>query len=448
VLSCLLAACGGGGETGDALDAAVAGNSPSGAAGAVAGSAAMSGSGGRGAAGVLAAGSGAGTGAAGAAGKAGAGGKPEVAGGGAMSGAGAAGASGGGGGGGGGAAGVANGGTPSVRWTGRVDASDPNLVKFAWQGAGFIATVSGTAIGVKLRTEGTDTVFFQPVIDGKAATRFEVKSGADRTVMLGTGLADQDHRVELYRDTEGMYGVSTFLGFASGTLKAPPESSGRVIEVVGDSISGGYGNLGSEPHPNWSANPACGWSAANSTWYQTYAAVAGRALDAEVSSIARSGWGMYRDADGDTKGVLSALYDHALGTAGQPAFDFERQAQVVVINLGTNDWSEGDPGKPYEDAYVAFLKHVRSKYPNAFIFLTIGSMLGQPQLGQVDTRLQAVVASRTAAGDDKLVTFDLGTQPLGDNGLTPTGCDWHPNITDHARMAAILQEQIKAKLAW
>jgi hypothetical protein len=221
-----------------------------------------------------------------------------------------------------------------------------------------------------------------------------------------------------------------------------------VIEVVGDSISGGYGNLGSEPHPNWTANPACGWTAANSSWYLTYASVAGHALDAEVSTVARSGWGMYRDADGDTNGVLSALYDHAIGTAAQPSFGFEPKADAVVINLGTNDWSKGDPGKPYEDAYVEFVEHVRSKYPDAYLFLTIGSMLGQPQLGQVDTRLQAVVAARAAAGDDKLVTFDLGTQPLGNDGETPTGCDWHPNVVDHARMAEVLKAQLKSKLGW
>ena len=70
------------------------------------------------------------------------------------------------------------------------------------------------------------------------------------------------------------------------------------------------------------------------------------------------------------------------------------------------------------------------------------------QLGQVDARLQAVVAARAAAGDAKLATFDLGTQPLGSNGETPTGCDWHPNTADHARMAEILKTQLKAKLGW
>ncbi len=334
------------------------------------------------------------------------------------------------------------------RWAGRVDATDANAVRFAWQGAGLVATVNGSSIAVKLRTEGTSTVYFQPVIDGQMATRFKVDTGSDQTVTLATGLAAVDHVVELYRDTEGMYGLSTFLGFTSGTVKGAPAASGRLIEVVGDSISAGYGNLGSEPHPNWVASPACHWTAENSTWYQSYAAIAGHALNAEVSTIARSGWGMYRDLSGDTSGVLSSVYADALGTNNNAVWGFVPKASVVVINLGTNDWATGDPGTPYETAYKSFIATVRSHYPDAWIFLTIGSMLGEPALSQVKTHLANVVAALAATGDLKLATFDMGVQNMGADGSVPTGCDWHPNVADHQRMAGILQQQLSAKLGW
>ena len=334
------------------------------------------------------------------------------------------------------------------RWVGRVDATDPKAVRFAWQGAGLVATVNGSTIAVKLRTEGTPTVFFQPVIDKKMATRFKVDVGADQTVTLATGLDATDHLVELYRDTEGMYGLSTFLGFTSGTVNGAPSASGRLIEVVGDSISAGYGNLGSEPHPNWVASPACHWTAENSTWYQTYAAIAGHALNAEVSTIARSGWGMCRDNGGSTSGVLSSVYANALGTYDKEIWSFEPKASVVVINLGTNDWATGDPGTSYETAYQSFIGNVRSHYPDAWIFLTIGSMVGEPGLTQVKTHLAIVVAALAATGDKKLLTFDLGVQNMGSDGSVPTGCDWHPNVADHQRMAGILQQQLSAKLGW
>ncbi len=334
------------------------------------------------------------------------------------------------------------------RWLGRVDASDPDAVRFAWQGAGVIATVSGSDIAVSLRTEGTDTVFFQPVIDGVQAERFEVRSGGDRTVTLATGLPASDHVVELLRDTEGMYGVSTFLGFTSGTVLGAPAPSGRLVEVVGDSISAGYGNLGSEPHPNWVANPACHWTAENSSYYLTYAAIAGRALDAEVSTLARSGWGICRDADGDPSGVLPAVYDNAVGTDDATPWGFEPAASAVVINLGTNDMAPGDPGDAYGTALLAFLEEVRSQYPGAWIVLAAGSMLGDAERGTILGYLVSVRDARAAGGDERVSVLDLGAQDMGADGSVPTGCDWHPNVADHERMAVLLEAELRDRLGW
>ncbi len=338
---------------------------------------------------------------------------------------------------------------PGPRFVGRVDASDPSQVQFAWQGAGVVATVSGTEIAVTLRSEGSSTVYFQPVVDGETKERFNVDPGADRVQVLATGLDEGEHIVELYRETEGMYGKSTFLGFSTGEVGVAPPAKERLIEVVGDSISAGYGNLGEELHPGWVADPACHWTAENSSWYATYAAIAGRALHAEVSTIARSGWGMVRDNGGNADGVLSRVYENALGTGDSTPWDFAPKADVVVINLGTNDWSEGDPGESYETAYVSFLETVRGHYPDAFLLLTIGSMTGEPALTEVRTRLAQVVdAVSEATGDERLLAFDLGVQNLGSDGSVPSGCDWHPSAAEHERMASVLEQKIRENLGW
>lgn len=335
----------------------------------------------------------------------------------------------------------------SVRWLGRVDERE-GAGSFAWQGAGVAATLSGTVLAVKLRTENTSTVFFQAVVDGEPLSRFEVPSGADQVVTFASGLTAGPHTVELYRDTEGGRGKSTLLGFTSGTVEPSSAPNGRLIEIVGDSISAGYGDLGSEPHPNWVANPACHYTPANSSWYPTYGALAGRTFQAEVSTIARSGWGMVRDHDDNPANVLSSVYENSSGTSAGPAWTFSKAASLVVINLGTNDWANGDPGVPYETAYLDFIAQVRTHYPDAWIFLTIGPMLTPVQLGQVNQRLASIVRARAQKGDTKLQTFDFGTQDLGPTGLIPTGCDWHPNVAEHQRMAGILDAHIRATLGW
>jgi lysophospholipase L1-like esterase len=325
-----------------------------------------------------------------------------------------------------------------VRWVGRVDASDPTAVKLAWSGAGFVATVNGTKISVKLRTEDAQSAFFQTVIDGQIGPRVEVPGGDAQTVVLADGISPGDHTLEVYRETEGMYGHSVFGGFVDGMLKGAPTASGRLIEVIGDSISAGYGNLGKEVHPPW--DNACSFSLDTESSYQSYGAMVGRALDAEVSIVARSGWGMYRDANGDPAAVMRSVYANAIGTEGAPAWSFQRKADAVIINLGTNDSKKGDPGRPYEDAYVAFLRTVRGHYPGAWIFLTLGPMTSEPQLTPMRAHLKSVAA---ALADDKIVVVDLPVQDA-----TSTGCDYHPNVAEDATMAGVLTRAIREKLHW
>jgi lysophospholipase L1-like esterase len=329
-----------------------------------------------------------------------------------------------------------------VRWIGRAAPSGQAsgaLGKFAWSGSGFAATLTGSKISVSLQTEGsTSSAFLQPVVDGTAGTRFQVMTGAPQTVVLGTGLSPGPHTVEVYRESEGMYGDDILLGFPDGTLGVPPPGKQRLIEIVGDSISAGYGNLGSETHPPWTNT--CTFSLDTEAAYQSYGAILGRSLDAEVSIIARSGWGLYRDLNNDTSNVVPSVYANTLGTQASPAWSFAPQPDAVIVNLGTNDSAMGDPGQPFEDAYVAFLRTVRSRYPSAWIFLTIGPMTADPPLSAMRTHLDDVAAT---LGDPRVTTVDVAEQ-----NTATTGCDYHPNVAEDQAMAATLATAIKSRLSW
>ena len=338
-------------------------------------------------------------------------------------------------------------GSSGIRWIGRIDTTDPTAARFAWSGTGILATVSGTTISAKLRTSGaSDAVFFQPVIDGMPGTRFSVPNG-EMTVTLGSNLTDGDHKVELYRETEGRYGISAFAGFTEGTMKGSPPSSGRRIEFVGDSITAGYGNLGSEQHPNYGPDPTggCHFSTATESAYMTYGAMAARTLGAEASLIALSGWGIYRDNGNNTANVMPAVYANLLGTQAMPAWSFQPEPQAVVINLGTNDFAMGDPGEAqFEGALTSFIATVRGKYPNALILCTTGPLLFGAGLTSAIAYIQAVVAAAHAAGDMKVQYLDFGQQ----NIMLGTGCDYHPNTTEHQAMADKLVAALRAALGW
>jgi lysophospholipase L1-like esterase len=334
-----------------------------------------------------------------------------------------------------------------VRWVGRADVSDPNAVQFAWSGSGFVGTFSGASVSVKLRTEGSGDIYFQPVVDGVLGARFAV-SGAEQAYEIASNLSAGPHEVELYRESEGKgLGYSVFTGFAAGAPGTPPPFSGRLIEVIGDSISAGYGNLGMEQHQNGAADPngGCRFETKTESAYQAYSHVAARSLDADASVLAGSGWGVYSDNEGNTKNVMSALFSNAVGEKTAPAWSFAAQPQAVVINLGTNDASAKNlTAEKFKPAYATFLTTVRAKYPEALILCAVGSMIYGADRDNALLYLGQIVADRAAEGDKKVEVLDLGSQDANKG----TGCDWHPNVAEDARMAAVLAAKLKTSLGW
>jgi lysophospholipase L1-like esterase len=323
-------------------------------------------------------------------------------------------------------------GAPAVHFVGRVDTTDPDAVKFAWSGTGVVARFQGTQVGVRLSGQE-----YTVVLDGMVRPKLVPGNG---TTPIATGLTAGEHTVEIYRRTEAQQGVSTFMGFdfGGGTLLAPPAVSRR-LEFVGDSITCGYGNEG--PDMN------CGFTPQTENHYLAYPALTARALGAEVSTIAWSGKGVvcnYGDDASSCTNPLPTYYERILPDQATPAWDFSKfQPDAVVVNLGTNDLSTtSDPtAMQFEAAYRALLEKIRSKYPNAHILCTNGPMLGGNDLTTVRGYLTNVV---TALADPKISTFAIDAQ----DGSDGYGCDYHPSLARHQKVATVVTAAIKAKLGW
>jgi lysophospholipase L1-like esterase len=324
-----------------------------------------------------------------------------------------------------------------VRWVGRVDTTNPDQPRFSWSGTGFVAQLSGTGLGVDLNVSGAAEIF-KPVVDGAPMAAFTAASGLGSYSVV-SGLPAGTHTVELYRQTEGAQGETRLAGLTvtDGALLDPPAGSSRLIEVIGDSISCGYGNLGTL------SDSEC--FSTESHW-DTYEALAARALGAEVSTIAASGRGLIRNYGGDTAGTMPMLYTRSVTNAATPIWDFHVEPQAVIINLGTNDISnnKGDPGDAFRDTYVALLQTVRAYYPHTLIVCIIAPLLNGGDLATIQGHIHDAVAVRNAAGDANVEAFSSIPAQTSDK----YACQYHPNVAENMMMANLLVTELKAKLGW
>ena len=327
--------------------------------------------------------------------------------------------------------------TALVRFVGRVDQSDPNAALFAWSGSGFVTRFRGTELGLRLGG-GQE---FSVVVDGVVGPKYVPSGGFDA---VARGLAFGVHEVQVYRRTEAHLGESSFLGLqvGDGELLEPPPASERRLELVGDSISCGYGNEG--------ADQTCPFTPATENHYLSYGALAARALHAELSTVAWSGKGVvcnYGDAPDSCTDPLPTYYARTLPNRATSRWDFsKRQPHAVIINLGTNDFSTAqDPTRAeFEAEYARLLGQIRAAYANALILCTIGPMLFGDDLATAREAIAGAVGARVAAGDENVKVFQLAvTDPA--NGY---GCDWHPSLRTHQVMADTLSDVLRSELGW
>lgn len=321
-------------------------------------------------------------------------------------------------------------GTPAVRIVGRTVSNGANQ-RFAWPGVHFRARFTGTQASIQLN-DGGNRNRFTVVVDGGTPTTFTTASGQS-SYSLATGLGAGTHEVLVWRNTESYGGITEFSGISDfgtgGALLSPPAAPDRRLEIIGDSISCGAGVEGT--------NTSCTTDSFTNN-YLAYGAVAARALGADLHTVAYSGIGMsrsYRNGSEPPPPVMADRYEDAITNDDTP-WDFSRfTPHVVVINLGTNDYSAGDPGQDYVTRYTSFLTTVRSKYANAYIICAI-------QVSSSATAINGVVNARKTGGDTAIEAFDLGASSNGN------ACASHPDTNGQRAMGDALAARIRTVMGW
>jgi lysophospholipase L1-like esterase len=236
-----------------------------------------------------------------------------------------------------------------------------------------------------------------------------------------------------------MLGPTQIRGFqlsTGGQILGLPAAARR-IEVIGDSISCGYGNEAKNQNEHFTPK--------TENAYFTYGADAARALGADYTCIAWSGRKMWPNF------TTPEIYDLTIATETGLKWDFSKSppADVVLINLSTNDFGKGNPD---EDAWIKahekFVARLRTLFPKAAIYCASSPMMGDWGSNKARTTaaayLHKIVGALNAAGDGNVRFIDFPVQEQK-NGI---GADWHPSVKTQALMGEKFAETIRADLHW
>jgi lysophospholipase L1-like esterase len=328
----------------------------------------------------------------------------------------------------------------AARPVGRVERrSGEHGWRYQWPGTYFEARFAGTTVYVDL---GSGEKHARVSIDGREVA--DLLRPAMRMLRV-QGLGPGEHRVRVDIVSESRDGVQGFGGFAvtrhADALK--PGTRARAIEFIGDSYTVGYGAA--------SDGRSC---SDDDVWRTTDNSLAfgprvARHFGADYRVVAISGRGMVRNFSNGGGDTLPVAYARRLpddATAAPASDDPDWRPQLVVIGLGTNDFSTPvGAGEPWPDAaalaaafearYVDFVQSLHGRHPAAR-FLLLAPDAGD---GAAERAIRRVHARLVAKGVPVGEAFALGKLAL-------EACNWHPSRADHEMIARRLVVAIEALL--
>ncbi len=326
---------------------------------------------------------------------------------------------------------------------------------FGLSGSGVSFTVTGTKCELTLVGDSTysagETAAARYAIEvnGERVKDAQVNK-AEETVTVWEGTADTPVTVKVIKLSESAHSLMGVRDIVvNGSAVTPTERKAHLIEFIGDSITCGYGVDKEEI--------GGGFQTLTEDATKAYAYRTAQQLDADCSLVSYSGHGIISGYTTggklNTNQLVPPYYDKigfSYGTFSggkklqEQTWDFGTQPDLVVINLGTNDasytGSDSTKQKEFTAGYVAFLKTVREKNPDAPILCTLGIM-GQTLCQGIKAAVEQYTAE---TGDTNISTlwFDVQSQEDG------IAVDWHPSAKTHQKAADKLTAYIKEWLGW
>jgi lysophospholipase L1-like esterase len=316
------------------------------------------------------------------------------------------------------------------------NAAGEQSYEYSWPSVYFETAFKGDSLTLKFED---DQNIFQLILDGGAPVTINKPGKQDYIV---PGLMAGTHNVRLEKVSETQSSTGRFHGFFSDDKPTSLLKRKRWIEFIGDSFTVGYGNMS----PGRECTNEQLFNTTNSQL--AFGPRVAKYFNADYQVNASSGFGIVRNYNGTSpdKSLLK-LYPYTLPTATE-TYNDKWQPQVIVIGLGTNDFSTplnaNERWKTrtalqndYVSNYVGFIKGLHKKNPNARFIL----MASDQMEGELATQVGKVITTVKADGVKKIDSIVF-------KGLAYEGCHWHPSAKDDQLLAGLLIDYLKTNKIW
>ena len=304
---------------------------------------------------------------------------------------------------------------------------------YSWPGVYFEAQFQGNAVDVKVDDDQNDLYLFIDGVHKLTLTR------PGRTTVALQDLGDGQHTVRLEKSSETQSSTGRFEGFyvASAKEALPTPHYDRRIEFIGDSYTVGYGVN--------SRGQTCTVEDVRQTTdtSEAFAPLTAKHFNAAYRILANSGHGIVRNYSNMEPGnTMPVLYQYSLFDKSVVAADGDWTPDVVVIGLGTNDFSTRlGPNEKWHTReelradfiarYVEFVRSLNARWPAAHYILMVSTLYD----GEIQNAVNAVADTLKSAG---MTNVDV----IAFSGLDYQACHGHPSLKDESILSQLLIAQI------
>jgi len=307
-----------------------------------------------------------------------------------------------------------------------------NLINCDWSCSGIEVVVENHGDSITFVVGSDKPCYFRAYVDGKsvlnsANNSYHFEVTGDRQSIKLPNIAEGSHVVRLIKVTGYTLAKAAIYGIKfNGRLLARPADQKLHIEYVGDSISCGYGVLSSNTNDGK-------YTAQDGSLAYPY--MLSSALNADYSITALSGQGLFCGNPGLQEGYRYACKEKN----SSQKYAFERKADIVVINIGTNDYyySVGG-GTPhinlteaqFKEGYYNFIRQVKEANGEDCQILCLYGMMN-------NTYSAGILGAVSQAGGAQNGVYAL-SMPASSGG--------HPHATDHKAYTNTLTEYIQTAI--